>query len=166
MSELQELEARFATLETACLNLSTNVTALTDTLIIVADLQRQQREQAQRQEKTERELAAAQAISAARYLRTRTVTRWVALAMSVLIPVVSIIVYGSLLVYVKDLLHSQNKDRYANCLTRNKATTESIRREELLGRVDKDPEVRKVHLDSAEELAKSQLDCSQYKEDK
>jgi hypothetical protein len=165
MSELDDLENRFASLENACHALSTNVMALTDTLVIVADLQREQREQTLRQEKTDREIAAAKKMAAARYARTRTVTRWIALGMSVLIPVVSVIVYASLLVYVNELLRSQNKDRFANCTTRNLATAESIRREELLGKLDDNPAVRQVHLSSAIELKKSQLDCSQYLED-
>jgi hypothetical protein len=165
MSDLEELQTRFESLEVACLSLTDTVLALNETLIVVADLQREQREQARRQEKTEQEIVAARETSAARYARTRTATRWIALGMSVLIPVVSVIVYVSLLVYVQDLLRASNKDRFANCQLRNGSTVAGIRREMALADLEKDPAKKQVHLDSAAELTKTQIDCSVYKDD-
>jgi uncharacterized membrane protein len=165
MSDLEELQSRFESLEVACLSLTTTVHALNETLIIVADLQRGQREQALRQEKTEVALATARDVAAARYARTRTVTRWIALGMSVLIPIVSVIVYVSLLVYVQDLLRSSNKDRYANCQLRNGTTEALVRREEALGRLEEDLARKAVHISTASELEQTKIDCSVYKDD-
>lgn len=166
MSELDELQGRFASLETACRDLSGDVHALTETLIVVVDLQREQREQALRQERTEKEIATAKEVAAARYARTRAATRWITVGLSVLIPLASVVVYASLLVYVNELLDTQNKDRYANCTTRNLATEANITREELLGRIEKTEGLRRAHADSAAALKRSQLDCSQYLDEK
>lgn len=161
--EREDLESRFASLEDASRNLSGDVTALNQTLLVVADLQRKQREQALRQEQTERELASAKKISEDRDARTRTATKLISVSLGILIPVVSVLVYLSLLLHVNDLLSQQTSDRYASCLTRNQATMENQRREKALGQLEDHPELKALHLNSAAELGRAIVDCEKYR---
>jgi cell division protein ZapA (FtsZ GTPase activity inhibitor) len=159
----EDLDARFAGLEAASRGLSADVTALNSTLLVVADLQRKQREQAARQQKTEQEIAAARQMNAERDARTRTATRAFATALAILIPLISILVYWSLIVHVNELLSTQSADRFTGCQVRNDATRENATRENALGQLESDPKLKALHLDSAAQLNRSLVNCDKYK---
>lgn len=163
MNERDDLESRFASLEDATRSLSGDVTALNSTLQIVAELQRKQREQALAQEQIAHDIETAKAASAARDARTRTATKMVGVSLGILIPVVSALVYLSLLLHVNDLLSQQSADRYAGCVTRNQATMENQRREQALGELEKNPDAKVLHLNSAKELGRALVDCEKYR---
>jgi hypothetical protein len=159
----RSFEERFASLEEASRALSADVSALNLTLQVVAQLQTEQREQATRQAKTEESVKTAKVESELRDARTRQVVNMVALTLAVLLPLVSILVYWSLLNHVNSLIAQQQADRFASCTVRNAATLENVRRETELGKIEPNDTVRAIHVQSAQILQKGVIDCNRYK---
>jgi hypothetical protein len=158
-----EMRESFDALKEASDTLNLNVEALNHTLQAVNALQVEQARQKKVQEKAEQDLEAARIESEQRDARTRRTFTFVGLSLAVLLPLVSLLVYAALLNHVNDLLDQQQASRYSNCIARNQATTENIRRELELAKIGDDPKVMAIHRQSAEELAKGQVDCSTYK---
>lgn len=155
-------EERFASLEDASRALSADVSALNLTLQVVAQLQIEQREQAARQAKTEEAIKAAKVESEMRDTRTRKVVNTVALTLAVLLPLVSILVYWSLIQHVNQLLQAQQTGLYSSCTVRNEATMANVLREKELAKTEPLPAIAKIHQDSAVALSKSVVDCTRY----
>lgn len=158
-----DIEERFASLDEASRSLSIDVAALNDTLRTVAALQVEQRAQRDRQAETDRKVAQTQHESSERDRRTRRALFSVGLGLAILLPLVSALVYASLLVHVNDLLAQQNAARFENCKTRNMATLENAKREEILGRLEDNLQLKQIHLNSATDLRKGLVDCNRYK---
>lgn len=157
------LEERLASLEDASRLLSTEVTSLNSTLIIVADLQKQQRAQAERQTKTEAAIVATRQAAVERDRRTRNAVRAIVIGLSLILPIVAILVYASLVQHVNELLSNQKQDRYNSCLVRNSATAENVRRESVLAELEPNKDIKLVHQQSALILQKGLVNCSPYK---
>lgn len=155
-------EARFASLEEASRNLSTDVIALNATLLVVAELQTEQREQGRRQEKAEQQIRMTRQLAEQREARTRSVLRLGGIVAGVLLPVVSILVYVSLIGHVNELLAQQRSAQYTNCGIRNQVPLLNAQREFLLAGLEKDPRLKAVHQESARQLTNSVVDCRKY----
>ncbi len=159
---VNQFEDRFASLEEASRLLSRDVSALNTTLMVVADLQRAQAEQEERQRKTEQAIDSAKTASAARDARTRRSLATLALGLAILLPVASILMYLALIGRVNQMLIDQRKGFFTSCQTRNIASRQNAEREVILARLEKDPQIARVHTDSAAALRMSLIDCSQY----
>jgi hypothetical protein len=157
-----EMRESFDSLKEASDNLALNVEALNHTLQAVNALQIEQARQKEVQEQAEKDLETARIESEQRDARTRRTFTFVGLALAILLPLVSIIVYAALLKNVNDLLDDQKSGFYNTCLTRNQATVENIRREQQLAKFEDNAQLKAIHLQSAEELAKGKIDCSDY----
>lgn len=157
-----DFENRFASLEQASKALSVDVQTMTAMLRVVGDLQKEQAEQRRRQDEADRALLEAKAATDAREARTRRTFGGVALTLSVILPLVSIMVYWSLIQHVDDLLAAQKASFYNSCQTRNEATRANAKREALLAEADKDKAVEQIHRDSVVALNKAIVDCSVY----
>ncbi len=157
-----DFEGRFASLEQASKALSLDVQTMTAMLRVVGDLQKEQAEQRRRQDEADRALLESQAATEARETRTRRTFGGVALTLSVILPLVSIMVYWSLIQHVDNLLAAQKASFYTSCMTRNEATRANARREALLAEADKDAAVEKIHRDSVDALNAAIVDCSAY----
>jgi hypothetical protein len=155
----ESFETRFASLEDASRNLSADVQALNSTLLVVADLQSKQREQALRMEKTESDAREAKLAAEDQDRRVKNVGRAIALALAIILPLASILMYWGLTQHVNDLIADQQALRYEQCLQRNLATQANIDRELALAEMDKDSDVSKIHSDSAVSLRKGLVTC-------
>lgn len=163
MSDETPAEQRFAGLENASRVLSADVTALTNTLQVVADLQRQQRDHAAKQAATETEVRKQKDLSLERDRRQRNALRATATMAIIMLAAASFLVYFTMLRHVNGLLDQQKQDRYTGCLTRNEGTKENIRREEVLARIDDTAAKRELHSQSAQMLGKALIDCNKYR---
>jgi hypothetical protein len=148
-------EERFTSLERSNLALAVDVRALTETLQIVNELQIEQRAAARRAADTDLRLA-----------RTRRSINVATIAMAILLPLISIIVYLVLIAHVNNLLNENDADRQAACNTRNQGTMADIARERRLAAFETNKELKKVHTDSADEISKSVIDCKKLYIDK
>jgi hypothetical protein len=156
---MSTLEERFASLEESTRSLSADVRSLVVALQAIKEIEARQREIATRTAATETKLSKAEVAAKEREKRTRKAVGMTGLAMAVLLPAVSILVYWSLISHVNDLLDQGRKDRLASCQTRNGGTQSNLDREQILARLEKDPAARKAHADSAEQLSHSLVDC-------
>jgi hypothetical protein len=156
-------DQRFAGLENASRNLSADVTALNNTLQVVAELQRQQRDQAAKQAATDTEISKQKKASLERDRRQRNALRSTATAAILLLAAASFLVYFTMLNHVNGLLEQQKQDRYSGCLTRNEGTEENIRRELVLSRIDDTAAKRELHAQSAKMLGTALVDCNKYR---
>jgi hypothetical protein len=163
MSDETPADQRFAGLENASRILSADVTALTNTLQVVADLQVQQREHTAKQAATETEVRKQKEMSLERDRRQRNALRATATAAIIVLAAASFLVYFTMLNHVNGLLDQQKQDRYASCLARNVGTKENIRREQVLSQIDDTAAKRQLHKESAVTLNKSLVDCAQYR---
>lgn len=154
-------EERFTTLEASNVSLAADIRALTTTLKVVNELQVEQRAQARRVEDTEKVVSSNKSETDERLARTRRSVNVATLAMAILLPVVSIIVYLVLIDHVNDLLDENSSDRRAACENRNAGTQADVDRERLLAQIEDDPMAKKIHSDSATEIAKSKIDCTE-----
>jgi hypothetical protein len=159
----REFESRFKSLEDASRALSSDVSALNETLIVVGELGRRQREQAEKIAAAEDQVISAKRIADARDARTRRVVNMVAVTLGVLLPVVSILVYLALIQHVNELLTEQYRTSYTSCTLRNQVNLDNAEREGKLASIEKDPEVARIHSSSAEQLRASLVDCSRFK---
>lgn len=164
--ERATFEERFSSLERSNVALAADVRALTETLQIVNELQIEQRAQARRAIETEERLDANKTDTDLRLARTRRSINVATVAMAILLPLVSIIVYLVLIDHVNDLLSENDTDRRAACDTRNQGTQADIARERRLAEFETNPELKKVHSDSADQIAKSLIDCDKLYIDK
>lgn len=156
---MSTLEERFASLEESTRSLSADVRSLVVALQAIKEIEARQREIATRTAATEAKLSKAEIAAKAREKRTRKAVSTIGLAMAVLLPAVSILVYWSLITHVNNLLDQGRQDRLASCQTRNGGTQSNLDRERILANIVKDPAERKVHADSAEQLSHSLVDC-------
>lgn len=156
-------DERFASLEQASRSLSLDVQGLNKTLIIVAELQKEQQVQRRRQDEADALIIATKTEHDEREHRLRRTFGGVSLALTVLLPLASIIVYWVLIDHVSDLLDNQKKGFFNSCTVRNQATRDNITRETALSAADPNPATRKIHNESAEALRKSIVDCSVYR---
>lgn len=155
-------ETRFASLEEASRSLSLEVISLSDALRIVAQIRQEQSAQRQRQDEADRALLEAKNAADVREARTRRVFGGVSLALAVLLPLVSILVYWALIQHVGDLLTAQKQGFAVSCQTRNQAVMDNARREQQLAEAETDARVKRIHEESAEALTKNIVDCSVY----
>lgn len=153
------MEERFASLEESNKALASDVRALTTTLQVVNELQIEQRSQSRRQTEMDAQLALTKQETEARLARTRRSVTVATLAMAVLLPVVSIIVYTVLIAHVNDLLDRNSADRRTACDQRNEGTMANVRRERLLASIETDEQARRIHTQSADEIESSLIDC-------
>lgn len=160
--ESDDFGQRFASLEAASRNLSLDVQSLDETLKIVNALQVEQKAQRERQDQADLNLAIAKDAADQRDMRTRRISVGVALALAIVLPIVSILIYGALIHHVSNLLTTQKAGFYASCMTRNQATLDNIKRERLLAEAETNPKVRKIHLDSAASLGRGLPNCNAY----
>lgn len=159
MSISPDDDARFASLEASSDSLAGDVKALTQVLTVVADLQSEQQAQARRNEETRKFIEKQQHENERRIERARSSSKLIGLAFAVLLPIVSILVYATLLQHVNNLLDEQAKNRLVSCGIRNEATLSNIRREQTLADLEKDPAVKHAHENSVEELKRSLVNC-------
>jgi hypothetical protein len=157
------LERRFATLEEASRNLSLDVQALTETLKVVSQLQVEQREQRRKQTELDEAIVQARRDAQERNARTRKTFLLGIGALAVILPLVSVLVYWSLLANVNQLLREQRATSYASCQTRNQSTADQAAREQALADAEKDQTLRVVHSRSAEQLRSGTVNCSKFK---
>lgn len=155
-------EERFASLEESNRALAADVRTLTSTLRVVNDLQKEQAEQRTRQDEADRKLISAKTEADERDARTRKIVGGVSLALAIVLPLVSMLVYFSLIQHVNELLQSQQMSFFKSCSIRNQATRDNIARELALADADKDKDVKQIHTASAQALSKSIVDCNQY----
>lgn len=161
---LSEAEMRESFIKLGASNeaLTARVADLTDTLKIVHAMQVRQTEMKEKQELVEAEVIAHKHESEERDRRTRRIFTFAGVALAVILPLVSILVYAALLNHVNDLLDQQKDGFYKTCLTRNQATNDNIRRESLLAKYETNPDIKAIHTDSAQQLTKSIIDCRIY----
>lgn len=159
MTMMPEDEDRFASLEASNDLLTGHVKALTDAISIVNELQSEQQAMARRNEETRKMIEKRQAETEARIERNRVSSRLVGFAFAILLPVVSILVYATLLQHVNNLLEQQAKNRLTSCGIRNEGTLSNIRREQTLADLEQDPAVKHAHENSVAELKKSLVNC-------
>lgn len=157
------IETRFKDLEDSNARLAADVRALTSMLQVVNDLQIEQRAAQRRADATEKKVQAVESAANERIARTRQAVNIAAATLAVLLPVVSIIVYISLINHVNDLIDVQNRNAYTNCNIRNRGTMENADREGALAKLEDNPALKKIHTDSSVKLRGSLTDCSKYK---
>lgn len=159
---VQMFESRFGSLEESNRSLASDVRALTSTLKIVNDLQIEQREMARRNTERDHRVDSVEKDAAAKIARTRTALNLVGITLTVLLPLVSLVVYLSLIAHVNDLLNQQGRDRLAACLQRNSGTAAEVRREQQLADLQPagSPE-RGIHQQSAQAIARTAINCQQ-----
>ncbi len=160
--ERDDFETRFASLEAASRSLSLDVRTLNETLQVVGALQKEQAETRRRQDEADRNLAIAKSEADARESRTRRTFGGVSLALAILLPVVSMVVYYSLIQHVDDLLAAQRANSFMSCTIRNEAAKANIQRELTLADLEDRAALKTVHRDSAQALRASLVDCSQF----
>lgn len=153
------IEERFASLEASNESLIGHVQALTKALEVVADLQTQQQALAARNEETRNFLEKRQAEAELRIDRARRSASLIGFGFAILLPLVSILVYATLIQHVNELLAQQAKSRLISCSIRNEGTMSNIRREQTLADLEKDPAVKHAHENSVIELRRSLVDC-------
>jgi fatty acid desaturase len=158
-NDAEDLESRFTSLEDASRNLSADVRGLNATLLVVADLQTKQREQAARMEKAEAEARSAKQLATDQDRRNLMIWRWGALILAVVLSVISLLLYFLLTQHVNDLIDAQAQDRYQQCQLRNAGTVASYTREEALAKLESDPDIARLHSDSAKVLRRAVLQC-------
>ena len=142
--------------------LAADVKALADTISTVNALQIEQRRQQRENEETARRVTQVEKEADARIRRTRQTINLTTGALAVLLPLVSILVYLSLLNQVQGLLDQQARDRVTSCKQRNIGTQANIDRERKLASYTTDPRTAAAHTESANQLEKSIIDCDQY----
>lgn len=162
--ESASFEQRFASLDAASRTLSGDVAALNDTLQVVTALQKEQAEQKLRQAAVENQVTETIKRTKARDRRNRNAIFGVAIGLAVLLPIVSILVYASLITHVNLLLTQQDVQRYQNCLGRNAATMENSDRERKLGDIETNAALKEIHLDSSRTLKATVRACVQPKD--
>lgn len=160
VAEGPSFEERFATLEASNNSLANDIRALTATLQIVNELQIEQKAQARRQLEAETMAAVDKKATEVRLDGQRRAINVAAIAVAILLPLVSLVVYLFLLNHVNDLLDRNSSDRQAACEARNAGTQADVRREQLLADISDDPAERKIHQDSSDEIAESLIDCA------
>lgn len=161
----ERMRESFAILTETSRELVEHVQALTETLKVVNGLQQDMMHQRERQDSIDKEIALNRAASEDRDTRTRRTLTFAGVCMGILLPLVSILIYAALINHVNDLLDGQKKGFYTTCLTRNQATQDNITREKALADADKDAQVEAIHNESAQDLAKSIVDCTKYLKD-
>lgn len=155
-------EQRFASLEESNRLLAADVRTLTATLQVVNDLQLEQAKQRRITDETAAKVAVVEIDTQERIKRTRRASLSIAFGLAILLPLVSTLVYLSLLQHVNDLLQAQKRSSYQSCLIRNQATEENASREEALARLDPAKVTRDLHAESARKLRGSMIDCNRY----
>ncbi len=164
MTDLPEqptpFESRFATLEESNRMLAADVRALTAALQVINQLQREQREAAERARRTDARVGEVEKEARLRAARTQRVVGFGTLTLAVLLPLVSLIVYASLIGHVNDLLNQQAEDRLAACKQRNIGTQVNVDRERELGLLEPAGSQRRaIHLESSKKLAATAINC-------
>ncbi len=137
-----------------------DVKGLTDTLHLLQDVQDKQRLAELENIKTRAKVTEIQRETQERGNRLRRSIGMVGLALAILLPLVSTLVYISLIEHVDNLLSQQRTDRIAACQARNAGTQGNIAREEQLAILDENPAVQKAHRDSVIALRGSLLNCN------
>lgn len=154
---------RFLSLEQSNRSLAADVRALTSTLTVVNELQERQRQTMKKQAEIDRSITQNERHAKEREKRSLRVVLGVGLALAVLLPLVSLIVYAGLLRHVNELLDQQQAVAYQSCIARNEGASNSADREATLARLEADPQVKALHANSAAALRKSLLDCNAVK---
>lgn len=165
-SEGPSFEERFTTLESSNNRLAADVRALTATLQIVNELQIEQRAAARRADETNQRIDAGKTDTDYRIMRTKRSIQVATFAMAILLPLVSIVVYLVLIDHVNDLLRENDADRRAACETRNRGVMADYERERQLAATERDPDLKKVHADSAAKIHSSIINCAKLYADK
>ncbi len=139
--------------------LAGDVRGLTESLALLQQLQENQRETDRRAREAQANVNRVERESTERNARVRRSFTLATGAMAILLPLVSILVYASLIQHVDNLLSQQRRDRIASCQARNAGTLGNIAREEILAELDENPAVQKAHRDSVVALRASLIDC-------
>lgn len=160
--EADRFETRFAGLEAASRLLSADVQALTSSLMVVAELQRQQREQAIKQAEIEATVALQKEQVDEREVRTRKAFKNLGLALAIILPLISIGVYLSLLNHVNNMIDNNNKQAYASCSARNASQLQNAARERSLASYETNVHIKDIHLKSAYSQEHTLSNCSRW----
>jgi hypothetical protein len=146
--EMDEIKARFASIEQTNRLLHSDVQALTASIEALrhlrADVQRVDAESIE---------------SRVRVSRQRTALAFVTLMMAVLLPLASALVYWSLITRVDATLFEQRVEGYRSCNLRNSAAEANVRRESELARLYAGKPEGELHRQSAEQLRGGVVDC-------
>ncbi len=157
--DVRALLKRFSSLEQSNLFLASEVQGLTRVLSVISDLQAQQAQVKAQAEENERHLSTIQEEIEKRGERTRRAITGAMLGSASLLSLAAILVSFVLLNRVENLLDQQRADRIRACETRNEATKSNARREEALAAAETNAAVKRIHENSAKELAATIIDC-------
>ncbi len=153
------LEERFAALEASNTSLGADVQALTATLGILSEVQTEQREMARKNAEVSRRVRDVENEARERAARAQRVATRVAVAAAILLPLASLLVYYVLFSQLTGLLNQTRAERIKSCEARNSATMSNARREGRLAAVEPNPDVAKIHAESARELSAALVNC-------
>ena len=168
-----DVETQLRTLNASNKQLSIDVRALTDAVMLVQKLDAEQQEMKLKAAEAEKRIAEVDLVTQDKINRTRRAGIVAAAFAAVVIPVVSILVYLALINHVNQLLDEQreqaaalqetaNRNSFTSCTTRNMAAVENAQREEELAKIETDPRVVRIHAESAAKLRTTLNDCSKY----